>query len=75
MVKSFCPGADQKFANDIWVARCIVRLDVFDKFCELLPAVLTALKLFQKMLIQNIVEATQRKRNRYLWALVNFKLL
>ena len=75
MVKSFCPGNDQKFANNIPGARCIVRLDAFEKFCELLPAVLTALTCFQKMFIQIIVEATQRKRNRYLWALVNFKLL
>ena len=44
MVKSFCPGADQKFPNNIWGTRYIVRLDAFDKFCELLPAVLTALK-------------------------------
>ena len=44
MVKSFCPGADQKIVNNIWGARCIVRLDAFYKFCELLPAVLTALK-------------------------------
>ena len=48
MVKILCPGGDQKVVDNIWGARCIARLDVFDKFCDLLPAILTAIETIAK---------------------------
>ena len=48
MVKILCQGGDQKVVDNIWGARCIARLDVFDKFCDLLPAILTAIEMIAK---------------------------
>ena len=31
-----------------WKAKCIARLDAFDKFCDLLPAILTAIETIAK---------------------------
>ena len=73
IVKLLSRGGDQKVVGNIWGERCIARLDVFDRFCDLLPAILRAIE--KKLLMQNIVETTQKKQNRYLWALVSFKLL
>ena len=46
MVKILCPGGDQKVISG--KGRCIARLDAFDKFCDLLPAILTAIETIAK---------------------------
>ena len=56
-------------------ARCIARFDAFEKFSDLLSAILTAIETIAKNFDANIVEATQKKQNRHLWELVSFKLL
>ena len=48
MVKLLCQGGDQKVVDNIWGERCIARLDVFDRFCDLLPATLRAIETIAK---------------------------
>ena len=48
MVKPLCQGGDQKVVDNIWRERCIARLDVFDKFCDLLAAILGAIEKKKK---------------------------
>ena len=48
MVKPLCQGGDQKVVDYIWRERCIARLDVFDKFCDLLAAILGAIETIAK---------------------------
>ena len=48
MIESLCPGADHTVVNNVCRTRWIARLDAFDNFYDLLPAILTAIETTAK---------------------------
>ena len=48
VLKSLCPGTDHTVVNNVCRTRWIARLDAFDNFCDLSPAILTAIEAIAK---------------------------
>ena len=48
MIESLCSGADHTVVNDVCRTRWIARLDAFDSFCNLFPAILIAIETIAK---------------------------
>ena len=48
MIESLCSRADHTVVNNVCRSRWIARLDAFDNFCDLFPAILTAIETIAK---------------------------
>ena len=48
IIESFCPGAYHTVVKNVCWPRWIARLDAHDNFCDLLPAILTAIETIAK---------------------------